>query len=115
MATKPFAIVAGVGPGTGASIARKFASLYSIVVLARNPENYDPVVSEINKSGGTATGYSVDVSDSSAVKSAFEKISQQFKDTPLAAAVFNSGGGFVRKPFLELSEEEFGGGFRSQG
>ena len=85
------------------------------MVLARNADNYNPVVNEINSAGGSATGYSVDVSDSSAVKSAFEKITQQFKDTPLAAAVFNSGGGFVRKPFLELTEEEFTNGYKSQG
>ncbi|KAL3481270.1 hypothetical protein BJX99DRAFT_181685 [Aspergillus californicus] len=115
MATKPFAIIAGVGPGTGASIARKFAQAYSVVVLARNPANYDPLVNEINSSGGNALGVSADLSDSSSVKSAFEKISQQHKGSPLAAAVFNSGGGFVRKPFLELTEEEFGNGFRSQG
>ncbi|KAL6235248.1 hypothetical protein BDW75DRAFT_144528 [Aspergillus navahoensis] len=115
MATKPFAIIAGVGPGTGASIARKFAQAYSVVVLARNPSNYDGVVNEINASGGQALGISTDVSDSTSVQSAFEKISQQYKGTPLAAAVFNSGGGFVRKPFLELTEEEFAGGFKSQG
>ncbi|RDW61759.1 oxidoreductase, short chain dehydrogenase/reductase family [Aspergillus mulundensis] len=115
MATKPFAIVAGVGPGTGASIARKFTQAYSVVVLARNPSNYNSVVNEINSSGGQALGISADVSDSASVKTAFEKIAQQHKDTPLAAAVFNSGGGFVRKPFLELTEEEFANGFKSQG
>ncbi|KAL4815716.1 hypothetical protein BDW67DRAFT_62901 [Aspergillus spinulosporus] len=115
MATKPFAVIAGVGPGTGASIARKFAQAYSVIVLARNPSNYNGVVDEINSSGGQALGISADVSDSASVQSAFEKISQQYKDTPLAAAVFNSGGGFVRKPFLELTEEEFAGGFKSQG
>jgi NAD(P)-dependent dehydrogenase (short-subunit alcohol dehydrogenase family) len=55
------------------------------------------------------------VSDSSSLKAAFEKISQQYKDSPLAAAVFNSGGGFVRKPFLELTEDEFAAGYKSQG
>ncbi|KAL4780341.1 hypothetical protein BJX76DRAFT_338240 [Aspergillus varians] len=115
MATKPLAIIAGVGPGTGASIARKFAQTYSVVVLARTATNYDGVVNEINSSGGQALGISTDVSDSSSVQSAFEKISAQYKDTPLAAAVFNSGGGFVRKPFLELTEEEFALGFKSQG
>jgi NAD(P)-dependent dehydrogenase (short-subunit alcohol dehydrogenase family) len=84
-------------------------------VIARNPDNYNPLVEEINTSGGTALGLSADLSDSSAVSSVFDKISQQFKDAPLAAAVFNSGGGFVRKPFLELTEEEFTNGFRSQG
>ncbi|KAL2853209.1 hypothetical protein BJX68DRAFT_234188 [Aspergillus pseudodeflectus] len=115
MAAKPLAIIAGVGPGTGASVARKFAAAYSVVVIARNPDNYNPLVEEINASGGKALGLSADLSDSSAVSSVFDKISQQFKDAPLAAAVFNSGGGFVRKPFLELTEEEFTNGFRSQG
>ncbi|PYI04519.1 NAD(P)-binding protein [Aspergillus sclerotiicarbonarius CBS 121057] len=115
MATKPFAIIAGVGPGTGASIARRFAKSYPIVVLARNPQNYQSVVDEINSSGGQATGISTDLSDSKGVKSAFEQIKAQFSGSSLAAAVFNSGGGFVRKPFLELSEEEFAGGFESQG
>jgi hypothetical protein len=54
------------------------------------------------------------------VQSAFEKIAQQFPDAPLAAAVFNSGffnsgGGLARKPFLELTEEEFVRGYESQG
>ncbi|KAL4914869.1 hypothetical protein BDW62DRAFT_189719 [Aspergillus aurantiobrunneus] len=115
MATKPLAIVAGVGPGTGASIARKFAQAYSVVVLARNPANYNSVVSEITSSGGHALGISTDVSDSRSLKFAFEKITQQYKDAPLAAAVFNSGGGFVRKPFLELTEDEFAAGYKSQG
>lgn len=84
-------------------------------MLARNPSNYDGIVHEINSSGGQAVGISTDVSDSSSVESAFDKITQQYKDTPLAAAVFNSGGGLVRKPFLEMTEEEFGGGFKSQG
>ncbi|OOF90006.1 hypothetical protein ASPCADRAFT_212311, partial [Aspergillus carbonarius ITEM 5010] len=115
MASKPFAIIAGVGPGTGASIARRFAKSYPVIVLARNPTNYQSVVDEINSTGGQATGISTDLSDSQGVKSAFEQIKSQFGNVPLAAAVFNSGGGFVRKPFLELTEEEFAGGFESQG
>ncbi|PYH97987.1 NAD(P)-binding protein [Aspergillus ellipticus CBS 707.79] len=115
MASKPFAIIAGVGPGTGASIARRFAKAYSVVVLARNPDNFQPVVDEINSAGGQATGISTDLSDSAGVKSAFEKIAQQYLGSALAAAVFNSGGGFVRKPFLELTEQEFSSGFESQG
>jgi hypothetical protein len=33
----------------------------------------------------------------------------------LAAAVFNVGGSFIRKPFLELSEEEFLAGMDANG
>lgn len=115
MAAKAFAIVAGVGPGTGASIARRFAKAYPVVLLARNPANYEPVAEEINSSGGKAIGISTDLSDSKSVQAAFEKIAQQFPDVPLAAAIFNPGGGFVRKPFLELTEEEFDSGYLSQG
>ncbi|RHZ58424.1 hypothetical protein CDV55_103948 [Aspergillus turcosus] len=115
MATKALAIIAGVGPGTGASIARRFAKAYSVVVLSRNPANFEPLVQEINSSGGQALGISTDVTDSRSVKSAFEKISQQYAGVPLAAAVFNAGGGFARKPFLELTEEEFSQGFENQG
>lgn len=85
------------------------------MLLARNPANYDSVVKEINASGGQAVGIRTDLSDSSSVKSAFEQIAKQHASSHLAAAVFNSGGGFVRKPFLELTEQEFCGGFESQG
>lgn len=79
-----------------------------MVVLARNPDNYNEVVNTINSSGGKAIGISTDVSDSASVRNAFQKISTElFPDTPVAAAIFNPGGGFVRKPFLELTEEDF--------
>ncbi|KAH3339343.1 hypothetical protein KXW81_008262 [Aspergillus fumigatus] len=115
MATKALAVIAGVGPGTGASIARRFAKAYSVVVLSRNPANFEPLVQEINSSGGQALGISADVTDPTSVKSAFEKIAQQYAGVPLAAAVFNPAGGFTRKPFLELTEEEFSQGFENQG
>jgi hypothetical protein len=36
-------------------------------------------------------------------------------DAKLAAAIYNVGGGFVRKPFLELTEKEFTDGWASNG
>lgn len=137
MATKALAIIAGVGPGTvrlyhlklpktnisivllihkqGASIARRFATKYSVVVLARNPANFEPLVQEINGAGGQALGISTDLSDTTSIKSAFAQISKQYAGVPLAAAVFNPSGGFVRKPFLDLTEEEFSQGLDNQG
>lgn len=35
-------------------------------------------------------------------------------ESTLAAAVFNVGGTLVRKPFLELTEDEFTGAFNLQ-
>ena len=34
---------------------------------------------------------------------------------PLAAAIYNVGGRFVRKPFLELSDEDFEAGWEANG
>jgi len=110
-----YAIVAGAGPGIGASVARKFASLYPVVLLARKPESYTPIVDEINKSGGTALGISTDVTNAKSVSAAFEQIKAELPGLGLAAAVFNVGGEFVRTTFLELSEEAFSTGYELNG
>jgi len=49
------------------------------------------------------------------VKNAFAEIQKEFKGKNLAAAIFNVGGAFVRKPFLELSLEEYVGGYDANG
>jgi len=106
MTTKAFAVIAGVGSGTGSSLARRFAQEYPIALLARNASSYEPLVQEINNSGGKAIGVSADTSDEQSVKSAFQTIAQKFDDAPCAAAIYNASGGFVRKPFLETGIED---------
>nr|OQO23202.1 hypothetical protein B0A51_06268 [Rachicladosporium sp. CCFEE 5018] len=106
-----FAVVAGVGPGTGAAVARKFASAYPVALLARSPENYEGLVKEINSSGGKAIGISTDVASEESVKSAFEKIKKEWGSDGCAAAIFNASGKFVRKPLLEMSVEDFVAGW----
>jgi len=111
------AIIAGVGPGTGASVARKFAEKYPVFLLARNPANYEPLVEEIKQNGGWAQGIATDVSDAASVEKAFAEIKKyKGEEEPRASvAVFNVGGRFIRKPFLELSQEEFEAGFEANG
>lgn len=89
MASKLIAIVAGVGPGTGASVARKFAKAYPVVLLARTPENYESLASEINSSGGKALGISTDVSDAASLKNAVKEIKREF-GSDVGAAVCSS-------------------------
>jgi NAD(P)-dependent dehydrogenase (short-subunit alcohol dehydrogenase family) len=110
--SKPVAIVAGVGPGTGAAVARKFAKEYNVVLMARNPENYESLVKDIESSGGKATGISTDVASTESVKKAFEQVKSI---GPVAVAVFNVGGRFIRKPFLELTEDDFDAGIQTNG
>ncbi|KAK4241055.1 hypothetical protein C8A03DRAFT_12650 [Achaetomium macrosporum] len=107
MASKSFyAVVAGVGAGTGRSVALRFARSYPVVLLARKPESYADIVSEIKQQGGEALGISTDVSDAQSVAAAFETIKKELPEKTLAAAIYNAAGGFGIKPFLEASVSE---------
>lgn len=77
------------------------------MLLSRTPGNFEPLVQEINSSGGQAVGISTDVSDANSVNAAFDQIAKQFPSSQVAATIFNPGGGFARKPFLELTEEDY--------
>lgn len=103
-----FAIIAGIGPGTGRSVALKFAEEYPVVLLARNPESYNDAVDQINKAGGKAIGIATDATDASALASAFETMANEFKGLQLVAAIYNvrPDSRPSRKPFLELSMQD---------
>lgn len=113
-----YAVIAGVGPGTGRSLAMKFAAAYpTIYLLARNAGSYDPIVEEINSSGHkcNAIGIPTDVSESESVKSAFSQIKRANEGKYLAAAIYNAGSKFRQTPFEELTEEDFCEGFKIGG
>lgn len=76
--TKAYAIIAGVGPGTGAAIAKKFAQAYSVVLLARSTGSYSSLTKEINESGGHAIGVSTDVSSAESIRNAMREIDDRF-------------------------------------
>lgn len=71
------AVIAGVGAGTGAAVARKFALSYPVVLLARNPDNYESLVEEINRNG-RAIGISADVADAESIKNALTRVEREF-------------------------------------
>ncbi|KAK1832180.1 diacetyl reductase [Podospora conica] len=107
MASKSFfAVIAGVGPGTGRSVALKFAKTYPVALLARKPESYADIVAEITQSGGQAIGISTDTSDAASVTAAFAKIRAEYPDKKLAAAIYNVGAGFSVRPFLDLAPSD---------
>ncbi|KAH6679526.1 short chain dehydrogenase/ reductase-like protein [Halenospora varia] len=110
-----FSIIAGVGAGTGRSVALKFAKTYPVVLLARNPANYESIVQEITTSGGQAIGIPTDVSSPQSVVNAFSEIQKQYPGKKLAAAIYNVGGKFIRKPFLELTLDDYLAGYEANG
>ncbi len=97
-----YAVVAGVGSGTGASVAQHFAKAYPVALLARSESSYAPVVEAITKAGGTAIGITTDAADPASVDAAFAQIAKEWPQAKLAAAVYNANAGFAYKPFLEL-------------
>jgi NAD(P)-dependent dehydrogenase (short-subunit alcohol dehydrogenase family) len=108
MASKNFfAVIAGVGSGTGRSVSIKFAKAYPVVLMSRSEESYKDIVEEIKKSGGEAIGVSTDVTDAASVKSAFETIRKEYAGKKLAAAIYNASGRPKMGPFLELSLDDW--------
>jgi 3-oxoacyl-[acyl-carrier protein] reductase len=69
------AVVTGAGRGIGRAIALKFAAEGAdVVCVSRTAENSEKVAGEVRALGRKAWAYAVDVSDSSAVSAAAEKI-----------------------------------------
>ena len=67
-------LITGVGPGTGAALARRFATGYRVAMLARNAER----LVELEKQIEGARGFPCDVSDLAQLAATFDKIVDEF-------------------------------------
>jgi NAD(P)-dependent dehydrogenase (short-subunit alcohol dehydrogenase family) len=106
MSSPFYAVVSGVGSGTGRAAALRFAKSYPVVLLARSAASYSSIVDEINASGGKAFGFEADAANPKAVDAAFNQIAKELPDSKVAAAVYNAGAGFAVKSFLDLKVED---------
>ena len=98
------AIVAGVGPGTGAALARAFAQEgYAVGLLSRHSESSAPVAQEISASGGKALSVQADVTDRRSVQAAVAQIRQNFG--PITALAHNASG-YGRGEFLQMDPDQ---------
>ncbi|MEO8438975.1 MAG: SDR family NAD(P)-dependent oxidoreductase [Spartobacteria bacterium] len=69
------ALITGVGPGLGASLARRFArGGTAVALLARHPDFIDELAGEISRGGGKALAVVADVGRPPEIKSAVERI-----------------------------------------
>jgi NADP-dependent 3-hydroxy acid dehydrogenase YdfG len=101
--------------GTGASVARAFASKgFAIALLARTAGNLATLESEITQAGGTAASFPTDLTEPNALKETFSSIHAKFPGSVVKVAVFNLNSQRAVKPFLELQEDEYNNVVHSQ-
>ncbi|HVN90770.1 MAG TPA: SDR family NAD(P)-dependent oxidoreductase [Candidatus Binataceae bacterium] len=98
------AVVTGVGAGTGASIARRFAREYSVALIARSPGYLKELGDEIRKNGGRALETPADVGNPQQVKEAFAKIRAELGDP--GVLLYNAGSG-TWGTIMEISAEQY--------
>jgi NAD(P)-dependent dehydrogenase (short-subunit alcohol dehydrogenase family) len=98
------AIIAGVGPGTGAALGRAFARQgYGVGLLSRRAESSNPVAEEILSSGGKALAVQTDVTNRQSVLSAVAQIRKSLG--PITALAHNASG-YGRGAILQLDPEQ---------
>jgi NAD(P)-dependent dehydrogenase (short-subunit alcohol dehydrogenase family) len=98
------AVIAGVGPGLGASIARKFvAEGCAVALFARSSEFIDDLAVELNEDGD-ALAVQTDITDAEQVAAGFDEVRETFG--PIDVLVNHASGG-AWKRLMDLSGEEF--------
>lgn len=103
--TVPVAFIIGAGDYIGAAIAKRFAVGGLTVCLARrNGDKLEPLIAEIEASGGTAFGFSMDARDEDQVTETFARIEDEIG--PLEIVIFNVGGN-VQFPILDTTARVF--------
>src|SRR5262252_699912 len=104
--TKKVAVVAGVGPGIGAALARRFAKAgYAVAMLARNRDALGGLEREIDG----ASGYPCDVGSAESVTRAFAAIRSDLGE--VEALLYNAGSG-VFGDVESITPEQFEASWR---
>ncbi len=99
------AVIAGVGPGLGASLAKAFARQgLAIALLSRHAESAEPVARELRSMGVSVILAPTDVTDLQAVTKTVATIKSQLG--AVTVLVYNASG-YGRGPFLQLDPAVF--------
>src|SRR5215469_13454245 len=89
--SKPVAVVIGVGPGLGASLARRFATKYAVAINARTSGFLRELGSDIREHKGVALEVQADTSKPDEIRSAFELIRARLGEPEVL--LFNAAAG----------------------
>ncbi len=88
---KPVAVITGVGPGLGASLARRFAATYAIAILARRADYLKALAAEIRQGGATIVEVVCDVGNLAQLSAAFRTIRDDLGEPEVL--LYNAGTG----------------------
>jgi NAD(P)-dependent dehydrogenase (short-subunit alcohol dehydrogenase family) len=104
------AVVVGVGPGLGASLARRFSKEgCRVALLARSSEFLETLTNELRGKGALAIP--TDIGEADQVTAAFQRIHEQLGSVDLLVNNASAGGPFGQ-PFVEITPESFIRGWR---
>lgn len=107
MSEEKVCVVAGVGPGNGAALTRRFAAGgYRVAMLARSADRLEALEKEISG----AIAYPTDLTDRSAVEDVFQRIANDLGAPHVL--VHNAAAGAF-KTFMELDPETLEHTFRT--
>jgi NADP-dependent 3-hydroxy acid dehydrogenase YdfG len=87
----PVAAIVGVGPGLGASLARRFAQGYKVAILARRADYLQSLAGEIRAAGGEVLEVPTDIGDRAQVEAAFKSIRERLGSPEVL--LYNAGSG----------------------
>lgn len=110
--TPDVAVIAGVGPGLGASLARKFVKEgCRIALLARSSEFLERLSAELRRDGTETLAIPMDVSEAEQVTAAFSHIRERLGPVDLLVNNASASGPFGQ-PFAEITPESFARGWQ---
>jgi NAD(P)-dependent dehydrogenase (short-subunit alcohol dehydrogenase family) len=101
------AVIAGVGPGLGGSLACRFAEEgCRVALLARSPDFIETLADELRGRGMEVVAIPTDVGKADQVASAFQRIREQLGSVDLLINNASASGPFGQ-PFVEITAESF--------
>ena len=103
------AVIAGVGPGLGAALARRFAREgCRVALLARSKDYLDELAAELNRETGQSVALALpcDLGDAGQISAAFDAVRAQLGPVDLLVN-HAAGGGPARAGLLDLEVNDF--------
>ena len=98
------ALITGGAGGIASGLARGFAAAGAKLVLADRNESVDKRADELRGAGADAMALVFDITDAAAVERAFDDAEKRYGSVDI---VVNNAAIIIRKPFLELTQEDW--------